>query len=159
MLWIVDMWHKMHFDIIVCALHKCGMSSALDGTEDDCPWDDSDNDEKNNNMKCMHWWLCTSHWPFAILLNLFHIYVHNIFFPNPSASAQGSSYNQGRLKVRENMIVLLLKSKCQFCFYSSNSVCSLPLRYMADSHEKLGIPWRMGKLNVLAVAVVIKLCK
>lgn len=38
--WIADAWATIPEDLIVRAFKKCGISNALDGTEDDCLWEE-----------------------------------------------------------------------------------------------------------------------
>ena len=40
--WIIDSWNKVKVETIQKAFKKCGISNALDGTEDDELWDDMD---------------------------------------------------------------------------------------------------------------------
>lgn len=43
--WIVDSWNEIKADTIVKSFKKCGISNALDGTEDDYLWDNMDEEE------------------------------------------------------------------------------------------------------------------
>lgn len=39
--WIKDSWDAIDPKIIINGFKKCGISNALDGTEDDCLWQDT----------------------------------------------------------------------------------------------------------------------
>ena len=40
--WVINSWNKLKVETIVKALKKCGISNALDGTEDEELWNDTD---------------------------------------------------------------------------------------------------------------------
>ena len=40
--WVINSWNQLKVEAIVKAFKKCGISNALDGTEDEELWDDTD---------------------------------------------------------------------------------------------------------------------
>ena len=43
--WIINSWNEIKIETIVKSFKKCGISNALDGTEDDYLWNDRDEDD------------------------------------------------------------------------------------------------------------------
>lgn len=46
--WILDAWRELPSKIIVKAFKKCGISNAMDGTEDDCLWEEKDSEDDSD---------------------------------------------------------------------------------------------------------------
>lgn len=47
--WILDSWMELPKKIIVKAFKKCGISNAMDGTEDDLLWEEKSDSEKEED--------------------------------------------------------------------------------------------------------------
>ena len=47
--WVKNPWQWVKSETIVKSLKKCGISSALDGSEDDVLYEESDASSKNNH--------------------------------------------------------------------------------------------------------------
>ena len=46
--WVKEAWEELSPDIIIKAFKKCTISNALDGSEDDCVWQDkAESDDEN----------------------------------------------------------------------------------------------------------------
>ena len=47
--WVNNAWQRVKSEIIVKCLKKCGISSALNGSEDDILYEESDASSENNH--------------------------------------------------------------------------------------------------------------
>ena len=47
--WVKNSWQRVKIETIVKSLKKCGISNALDGTEDDILYEESDTSSENNH--------------------------------------------------------------------------------------------------------------
>ena len=47
--WVKNSWQRVKSEIIVKSFKKCGISNALDGSEDDILYDKSDASSENNH--------------------------------------------------------------------------------------------------------------
>ena len=47
--WVLDSWNDWDVEMIQDSFKKCGISNALDGTEDDILWDDKEVEADNND--------------------------------------------------------------------------------------------------------------
>ena len=47
--WVKNSWQRVKSEIIVKSLKKCGISNALDGSEDDTLFEESDASSENNH--------------------------------------------------------------------------------------------------------------
>ncbi|CAI9738096.1 Hypothetical predicted protein [Octopus vulgaris] len=50
--WVKKSWGDVRPEIIVKAFKKCGISNALDGTEDDALFEDSDFSSSDEDVPC-----------------------------------------------------------------------------------------------------------
>jgi len=47
--WVKNSWQRVKSEIIVKSLKKCGISNALDGSEDDILYEESNTSSENNH--------------------------------------------------------------------------------------------------------------
>jgi hypothetical protein len=46
--WVKEAWEELNPEIIVKAFKKCTISNALDGSEDDCVWQEKEKSDGEN---------------------------------------------------------------------------------------------------------------
>ena len=44
--WVIESWKELSQDMVSRSFKKCGISNAIDGTEDEILWDDEEDDEE-----------------------------------------------------------------------------------------------------------------
>ena len=76
--WVEEAWEELNPEIIVKAFKKCTISNALDGSEDDCVWQEKEKSD-GENTKCEDddndvYYDDEDNTPLSILQDMYHFF-------------------------------------------------------------------------------------